>query len=45
MFTSAHLAGFIGVITGHKQNAFTFEINERGKFYKVNSTFSIHLFS
>jgi len=30
VFTSAQLAGFVGVITGHKHNAFTFSINERG---------------
>lgn len=42
VFTSAHLAGFIGVITGHKQNAFTFEINERdqGTFW-INALYLI----
>ena len=29
MFTTAQLAGYIGILTGHKHNAFTFSINER----------------
>ena len=31
LFTSAQVAGYLGVLTGHKHNAFTFEINERGE--------------
>lgn len=29
VFTSAHLAGYIGLLTAHKYKAFTFSINER----------------
>lgn len=36
VFTSAHLAGFIGVITGHKYKQFTFQINERGTWIQCN---------
>jgi len=31
IFTSAQFAGHIGINTGHKENAFTFSINERNK--------------
>jgi penicillin V acylase-like amidase (Ntn superfamily) len=30
LFTSGQLAGYIGVLTGHKYKRFTFSINERG---------------
>lgn len=42
VFTSAQIAGFLGVLTGHKYNKFTFEINERnqGQWW-VNALFLI----
>ena len=29
LFTAAQLAGYVGILTGHKHNAFTFSIDER----------------
>lgn len=42
VFTAAQIAGFLGVLTGHKHNAFTFEINERnqGSFW-INAMYLI----
>ncbi|CAF0877283.1 unnamed protein product [Brachionus calyciflorus] len=42
VFTSAHIAGFVGILTGHKYNKFTFSINERdqGQWW-INLLFAI----
>lgn len=42
VFTSAQIAGFIGVLTGHKYSKFTFSINERDQGdWWINLLFAI----
>ena len=42
LFTSAQLAGYLGVVTGHKYKTFTFSINERDQgSWLINLLFAI----
>ena len=42
VYRSAHVAGFIGILSGHKYKKFTFSINERDQgYWWVNLFFAL----